>query len=493
MLLVLISTNAMTQRHKTDSLLRLLPNKKSDTSQADLLYELTWEFLYSNPDSAILFAKQGVSIMKRLSKNELKKPKVIRHLSNMYNGLGAVYQVTSRHKEARETYLLALKIEEAIKDTNRIASVMGNLGVISYSLGNYPEALDYYFNGLHIGEKYGDESLVSLMLSNIAIVYVELGEFNKALNYYNRALRISRKLNDKSGIANVLGNIGVVYNNLHDNKTALKYYAKAIKASEEIGDTHGIGNLLHNIGVAYREEKDHAKALENLFKSLEIEEKLGVKNIVANCHTDIGTVYTDMIVTLKTDIELFKKAENHLLLAITLNREIGAKKNEMDAERCLSELYEKTGKHDIALVHFIRFTALHDSIINSEQNNEITRKEMTYQFDKKTVLSKAQQEKKEALAKEAIMEQDQQKYFLIIGIVLLSVLALFIFRSYRQKQKNNLVILLQKTEVENKNLIIEEKQKEILDSIYYARRIQNALLPSNKYIHKTLVAQKTKS
>lgn len=34
--------------------------------------------------------------------------------------------------------------------------------------------------------------------------------------------------------------------------------------------------------------------------------------------------------------------------------------------------------------------------------------------------------------------------------------------------------------------IIEEKQKEILDSIYYARRIQNALITSEKYIQKSL-------
>ena len=44
----------------------------------------------------------------------------------------------------------------------------------------------------------------------------------------------------------------------------------------------------------------------------------------------------------------------------------------------------------------------------------------------------------------------------------------------------------QKEEVELKNLIIEEKQKEILDSIHYAKRIQFALLPSVIYIQKSL-------
>jgi hypothetical protein len=40
--------------------------------------------------------------------------------------------------------------------------------------------------------------------------------------------------------------------------------------------------------------------------------------------------------------------------------------------------------------------------------------------------------------------------------------------------------------IEKQKRFVEEKQKEILDSIYYARRIQNAILPTEKYIDKTL-------
>lgn len=34
--------------------------------------------------------------------------------------------------------------------------------------------------------------------------------------------------------------------------------------------------------------------------------------------------------------------------------------------------------------------------------------------------------------------------------------------------------------------LVEEKQKEILDSIRYAKRIQNALLPQEKYINRKI-------
>ena len=44
----------------------------------------------------------------------------------------------------------------------------------------------------------------------------------------------------------------------------------------------------------------------------------------------------------------------------------------------------------------------------------------------------------------------------------------------------------QKKLIEAQKKLVEEKQKEILDSIHYARRIQNAILPTEKYIDKTL-------
>lgn len=42
-------------------------------------------------------------------------------------------------------------------------------------------------------------------------------------------------------------------------------------------------------------------------------------------------------------------------------------------------------------------------------------------------------------------------------------------------------------ELEYKHQIIEEKQKEIIDSIKYAKRIQQSLMPTEKYIEKSLL------
>ena len=45
---------------------------------------------------------------------------------------------------------------------------------------------------------------------------------------------------------------------------------------------------------------------------------------------------------------------------------------------------------------------------------------------------------------------------------------------------------IQKKEVELQKQIVDEHQKSIIDSITYARRIQQSLLPTEKYIEKNL-------
>ncbi|MGL4599748.1 MAG: PP2C family protein-serine/threonine phosphatase, partial [Bacteroidia bacterium] len=67
-------------------------------------------------------------------------------------------------------------------------------------------------------------------------------------------------------------------------------------------------------------------------------------------------------------------------------------------------------------------------------------------------------------------------YGCIIGFILLGILLFFVWRSYRVKKKANIEILAQRD-------IIQEKNKEILDSIHYAKRIQDALLPDTSLLN----------
>ena len=78
-------------------------------------------------------------------------------------------------------------------------------------------------------------------------------------------------------------------------------------------------------------------------------------------------------------------------------------------------------------------------------------------------------------------------------LILVIIFAVYVFRSLRitRKQKDiienqKLLVEQQKSEVEEQKNKVEEHQKAIVDSIKYARRIQRSLLPTEKYIEKSV-------
>ncbi len=77
--------------------------------------------------------------------------------------------------------------------------------------------------------------------------------------------------------------------------------------------------------------------------------------------------------------------------------------------------------------------------------------------------------------------------YLTSFLVLIIAIALFIaYRGNKNKQRANLLLSKQKQEIEIQRELVEEKQKEILDSINYAKRIQYSLLASDNLLSNNL-------
>ncbi len=71
-----------------------------------------------------------------------------------------------------------------------------------------------------------------------------------------------------------------------------------------------------------------------------------------------------------------------------------------------------------------------------------------------------------------------------ITIVLTVGLLILAYSGYKTKKKANINLSLQKTEIENQKLIVEKRNKDITDSLNYARRIQRAIFKTSVRLEK---------
>jgi serine phosphatase RsbU (regulator of sigma subunit) len=127
-----------------------------------------------------------------------------------------------------------------------------------------------------------------------------------------------------------------------------------------------------------------------------------------------------------------------------------------------------------------------DSLFNEAVRKKTEQAEIRDEFDKKEVIIKAERDKRDAQLENEKKRQQFIEYCLLGGLVLMLALAFFVFRGYQIKRKANLVMAKQKELVEQKNVIIESKNKAITDSINYAYIIQNAMLVPEEKIKQGL-------
>ncbi|TAL57965.1 MAG: tetratricopeptide repeat protein [Bacteroidetes bacterium] len=501
-----------------DSLLRILKIAKKDTNEVNVFNLLAKEMeLTGEYEKGINYAAQAKRLAQKLNfkkgiadacgnfgnlyyrqdnypealNNHFASLKIYEALDNKpgiskrLGNIGIIYYEQGDNPKALDYYFKALKMKEALADKTGVTIVLGNIGIIYYEQGDYPKALDCYFKALKMNEELGRKTGISKCLGNIGNIYYEQGDYPKALDCYLKSLKIKETLGDKAGITHQLGNIGNIYQEQGNYPGALDYYCKALMVAEETGSKKGIAKALYNIGCVYSAEADKItannnsikkdslkqKALIYYFKALKIYEELGEKDGIASVFGNIGLLYIDT--------KKYAEAEKFLLNALKLDKQTGALLEEMNVENYFTRLYAQTNRHQLALEHYKKAMALKDTLFNADKDKEITRKEMSYEFEKKEAAAKAEQEKKDAVQKS---ESGRQRVVLIFTsgfLVLVLVFAGFIFRALSITRK-------QKQLIEQQKKIVEEKQKEILDSIHYARRIQTALLPTEKYIDKTL-------
>lgn len=469
------------QREETESLRVALKNQAADTNKVKTLNELAAACFAAAPDSANYYAAQALVLAQQLG---YKKG-----MAKSYDNLARYCWMTGDYNMALDHLFKKLKAYEELKHTKFIAYTLGNIGTVYYEQSMYPQALEYYFKALKAGEEQGLKQLQANTLSNLGIVYEEQNDYEKAQHYYSRSLRLKEELGDKKGIAITHINIGNAFAAQGEHQRALGYFERALKIAGDLGDQSLTGSALSNMGIAYDElSRDPAnageaavlqkQAIDHYLRALKIRTGLEDRSGIATTLGNLGYLY------FKTGRH--KEAETHLLKASALSDSLGDLNRHMDHERHLSELYDAMGRHQLAFAHYRNFIATRDSLNSEENLRKQTRIEMNFEFEKKQAVAKAEHDK-QLLQKEAERKQQELYMLLVVALaVAAGVVAFIVWRALRVTRKQKRIIEIQKEEAEAARHIIEEKNRDILDSIHYARRIQTSLLPTEKYISKKL-------
>ncbi|MEO6303663.1 MAG: sensor histidine kinase [Bacteroidia bacterium] len=407
---------------KTDSLLNVYNSSKADSSRLKALNTLFLSYQASNDSLAAKYSAMAISF--GAASKDAKGYATALYQKGQYEGRHG-------HFDNSEIYLKqAIKQFTAINDNKGLASCNMGFGLNLYDQSKFKEALSYFLKALKLREQIKDQKGIATSYTWIGNVYnTGLFKPNESIEYYDNALKIYSELNDEKGLASTYNNLGNVNYFLKKYKEALSFYERSSVLKEKLNDKKGLSNTFNNLGNVSAALKDFNKAIDYFNRALAIYEEFGDQAGVVSEYINMGNVCFDQ--------KNYSRSIEYNLKAFQLAKEIGYREGLREASYALAISYEDDHNIAKALEYFKFSTAMNDSILNKDFNDQIVEMDTKYQTNKKELENK--ELKSLNTIKELELSRQKQQNFIktiiIISVLILLILGAFVGYLYIRKRK----------------------------------------------------------
>jgi tetratricopeptide (TPR) repeat protein len=445
-------------REKIDSLKTLLPSTKG-ISRIDCLNALSaqyWWPTYVFPDSISVLAIEALNEALKIN-----YPFGIAE-STMNLGVGEIYR---KNFLGAEKYLRqALQIFESVHSDRGLGWCSLWLGEALYSENNFDEATFFLLKSISFLTKLGDHEGEGKAWAWLAFVYSAKGNYDSSFYYSGKSLQIREKMRDNVCIAASLANIGYLYKIVGDYEDALDYY----RQGKQYANTHSINYYGPNwnyfdepIGLVFQLMKNPDSSLYYLQKALQINPGNQMTRISIGETFLLSHQYDSALAIFLPPIEHLRKGNDQgdlMRVLIDAAKAYEGKKNEVaalqyareglsiaqeanvkpymiDGYQLLSEINNHLHKNDSVYFFMQRFFLLKDSIANEQFLWRLTNYKKQADFKNKvaqlSLLGQDNNIKEEKLKNASLL-----KWVLIIGLFIIAMTSVIIYKSLNLKRKN---------------------------------------------------------
>lgn len=318
---------------------------------------------------------------------------------------------------------------------------------------------------------------------------------SKSMEYVNRAEKILKKNTFNSQLqADVYGVFGAVYYYKIDYKNALKSYESELEALEVIGTQKEILDAKYNIAVLAYKDNKLKKSRDYYIDILETAKITGNFNMQLLANKALYVINSKL---KKTDLAL-KYIDSYLLLIDEqFSDEISIVRDDYKVEKIkrvetehqldYTEYVLDTTSTTLKVTDsaLVEVTYLSDSLQIGILKQSLEIADLKYQKLEQQRILEATEAKR--ILQEQINASQQRTIIMLIGLLILIFGGGFlIWILYRRIKNQNNTLHIQKLEIKTQHDEIKEKNTQITESIFYARRLQTAILVPEAVIQQNL-------
>lgn len=446
---------------KIDSLRKLL-KYKTDTAAVNCINAIGKEFLAVNTDSTLQYSNIALQRSEKIN-FPFGQARALLIKAAVYRKKGIVDSAMALYSN-----VVHIADKHGLRQENGEANML--MGFMLQNQGEYDKSLSH----LIAAEKHFSEIGNKLFLGRnnwmMGNTYLKLKSYNESEKSFNRAKGFFGEIKDSLGYFDCVLNTAIIYIDQSQFEKALQLINSSENFYRKVKHKGALSAALVNKSETLIELNRFDEAEKAIAEALELKTALGTPAGIAYCLSTMGHINVKR--------KAYAKAEEFFLKAIEFARKDNSQSVVLSIYKALYLMHKEKKDLSLALNYHEKYMALNDSIYNSEKNKTIEEMKTRFETEKKD---------KELLKKDAELVRQEaeskqkslQRNVLIVGLLLSLLLAGFVLKSLNEKRKANKIILEQKH-------LVEEKQKEILDSINYAKRIQYTLLAHDQFINANL-------
>lgn len=340
--------------------------------------------------------------------------------------------VTGDYGKGLKEAKIAMNLAKKHKWKDRLVKSMLSMALLHSRLGNYQMAVDNYLEILNLGGRNTDSAALASTCNNLSNNYMFLSNYDESLKYRNLAIKIRKNLKDSSGLGDCYNDLGEMFLLRNQPDSAIVYLLRCFQIKRSIGDVEMTALSALNLGLAY----------------------IRTGNLI--------------------------EAENKLDTAYTLSVKIESKAYMLEILKYKAEIFESEKKYGDLVAILKEMLVLKDSLFTEENAIQLNRAYAEFDVEKRDMQIEVMQNKhrqREVLAEKEKREARIMLISFITGFILLAGILIIGIQRYRITRRQKAIIAQQKMAVDKAYLALEERNREVLDSIQYAQRLQKAILP----------------
>ena len=365
--------------------------------------------------------------------------------------MGLAKMTEGKWVEAEELFHSVISHYRQAGDSLSLAKAYDLLGYALANQGSLDEFLECQMRALDYRRRFGaGRGEIARSYGSIGNAYFRLGEMKPAMENFQKSLEI-RKTVPETNAQNFgfsLRNIGRVHAHQKNYDEAVRYYQMAIDSFHVSRNYQFVMTTHQSLGQLFYEKADLEKAQDHFEKALAFSEQIKGIGSRGRLNMDMAKIYK----AKQQNDKALEALERSLVFFEQSNTKAGLR----DAYQMMANFHEELGNEVKALGYFKAFDAMKDSLVTEMSTQKLA--ELRTQFEIE------QKEQQIEILEEKQQQERALRLLLVIGIVLATAAAFFIFRENTKRKKAYEALQAQKDKTDQLYQDLQSAQSQLVQS-----------------------------